>query len=97
MKIPVLYPFLYCQCIIPGIDIVVFAQLQITADDYFVTSNGAVYDAIQAAYIVLWIMGYLHVSFPPSTVILPASVCLPVCMFCSCVCMCERTTRNTQS
>ena len=32
--------------------------LEITADDYFVTSNGAVYDAIQPAYIVLWIMGY---------------------------------------
>ena len=32
--------------------------LEITADDYFVTSNGAVYDAIQAAYILLRIMGY---------------------------------------
>ena len=32
--------------------------LEITADDYFVTSNGVVYDAIQAAYIVLRIMGY---------------------------------------
>ena len=32
--------------------------LEITADDYFVTSNGSVYDAIQAAYIVLQIMGY---------------------------------------
>ena len=32
--------------------------LEITADDYFVTSNGAVYDAIQPAYIVLRIMGY---------------------------------------
>ena len=31
--------------------------LEITADDYFVTSNDAVYDAIQAAYIVLRIMG----------------------------------------
>ena len=31
--------------------------LEITADDYFETSNGAVYDAIQAAYIVLRIMG----------------------------------------
>ena len=31
--------------------------LEVTADDYFVTSNGAVYDAIQAAYIVLRIMG----------------------------------------
>ena len=33
-------------------------SLEITADDYFVTSNGAVYDAIQAAYIVIRIMGY---------------------------------------
>ena len=32
--------------------------LEFTADDYFVTSNGAVYDAIQADYIVLRIMGY---------------------------------------
>ena len=32
--------------------------LEIRADDYFVTCNNAVYDAIQAAYIVLWIMGY---------------------------------------
>ena len=32
--------------------------LEITADDCFVTSNGAVYDAIQAAYIFLRIMGY---------------------------------------
>ena len=32
--------------------------LEIKADDYFKTSNGAVYYAIQAAYIVLWIMGY---------------------------------------
>ena len=32
--------------------------LEIAADDYFVTSNGAIYDAIQAAYIVLRIMGY---------------------------------------
>ena len=32
--------------------------LEITADDYFVTSNGGAYDAIQAAYIVLRIMGY---------------------------------------
>ena len=34
------------------------SPLEITADDYFVTSNGAVYDAIQAAYIVLRVMGY---------------------------------------
>ena len=32
--------------------------LEIKADNYFVTSNGAVYDAIQTAYIVLRIMGY---------------------------------------
>ena len=32
--------------------------LEITADDYFVISNGAVYDAIQAAYIDLRKMGY---------------------------------------
>ena len=70
---------------------------EITVDDYFVTLNGAVYDAIQAAYIVLQILGYLHVSCLPSTINLPASVCLPICMFCSCVCMCERTTRNAQS
>ena len=36
--------------------------LEITADDYFVTSNGAVYDAIIAAYIVLRIMSYQRVS-----------------------------------
>ena len=72
--------------------------LEITADDYFVTSNGAVYDAIQAAYIVLRIMGYLtRVSCLPSTIISPAPVWLPNCMFCSCVCMYERTTRNAQA
>ena len=53
--------------------------LEITADDYFVTSNGAIYDAIQAAYIVLRIMGYLRFSCLPSTIIVPASVCLHVC------------------
>ena len=42
--------------------------MNITTDDYFVTSNGAVYDAIQAAYIVL-------------RIILPASACLPICTF----------------
>ena len=36
--------------------------LEITADDYFVASNGVVYNAIQAAYIVLRIMGYLRIS-----------------------------------
>ena len=73
------------------------SALEITADNYFVTSNGAVYDAIQAAYIVLLIMGYLRISCQPSTIILHTYVYLPICMFCSCVCMCERTTRNTQS
>ena len=63
-----------------------------TADDYFVTSNGEDYDAIQAAYIVLRIMGYLRVPCLPSTIILPASVCLPICLFCLCDSMCERTT-----
>ena len=33
-------------------------SIEITADDYFVTSNRAVYNAIQAAYIVLRKMGY---------------------------------------
>ena len=55
--------------------------LEITADDYFVTSNGAVYDAIEAAYIVLQIMDYERVSCLPSIIILPASVWLPNCMF----------------
>ena len=32
--------------------------------DYFVASNGAVYDAIQAAYIVLRIMGYFMYFMP---------------------------------
>ena len=40
---------------------VIKCPLEITADDYFVISNGAFYDAIQAAYIVLWLMRYLHV------------------------------------
>ena len=43
---------------------------------------------------VLQIMGYSHFSGLPSTIILPASVFLPICMFCSCVCMSERTTRK---
>ena len=58
-----LVPILYCQCNTPWIDIIVFAQqkkcpLEIIEDDYFVTSNCAVYDAIQAAYIVLRIIGF---------------------------------------
>ena len=57
-------------------------------DDYFVTSNGVVYNAIQAAYIVIRIMGYLHVSCLPSTIILPASVCLlSVCFVYVSVCV----------
>ena len=64
--------------------------LEITADDYFVTLNGAVYDAIQAAYIVLQIMVYQRVSCLPSTIILPVVIWLPYCRFCLCVCMCER-------
>ena len=47
--------------------------LETTAEDYFVTSNGAVYDAIQAAFIALQIMGYLRISCLPSNAILPAS------------------------
>ena len=54
--------------------------LEITADDYFATSNGAIYDAIQAAYIVLRMMGNLRFSYLPSTIILPfPSVYLSVC------------------
>ena len=37
-------------------------------------------------------MGYLRVSCLLSTIILLASVCLPICLFCSCDCVCERTT-----
>ena len=39
-------------------------------------------------------IGLFACFMPTKYTILPASVCLPVCMFCSCVCMCERTTRN---
>ena len=57
--------------------------LETTADDYFVTSNGAVYDAIKAAYIILRIMGYICIyefhAYPvPSFCLLP-SVYLSVC------------------
>ena len=71
MKISVLYPFLYCQCNTTGIDIVVQMYLlkEITEDDYSVTSNGAVYDAIQTAYSSME-NGYLHVACLPSTIIL---------------------------
>ena len=49
---------------------------------YFATSTGAVYEATLATYIVLRITGYLCVSRLPSTITLPASVCLTTCMFC---------------
>ena len=97
MKIPVVLSVQYTWDRYRGICSAIKCPLEITADDYCVTSNGAVYDAIQAAYIVIRIMGYLRVSCLPFTIILPASVCLPICMFCSCVCMCEHTTRSTQS
>ena len=58
MKIPVYYPFLYCLDRYRSICSAIKCPLEITADDYFVTSNGAVYDAIQAAYIVLRTMAY---------------------------------------
>ena len=50
--------------------------LETTADDYHVgASNGAVYDAIQAAYLYIgqWIMGYFCVTCLPSTIILSAT------------------------
>ena len=74
MKRSVLYPFLYCQWNTTGIDIVVqmYLLIKITADDYFVTSNGAVYDAIQTAYSSME-NGYLHAVCLPSTIIL----CMP--------------------
>ena len=54
--------------------------LEITADDYFVTSNGAVYDAIRAAYIVLRMIGFyaFHAYQVPSFCLL-LSVYLTVC------------------
>ena len=55
--------------------------LEITADDYFVALNGAVYDAIQTAYIVVGIMGYLRILCLPTTIILPASVCIPTYLY----------------
>ena len=48
--------------------------LEITADDYFVTSNGAVYDAILDN-------GLLTRFMPTKYHHLPASVWLPNCMF----------------
>ena len=52
--------------------------LDITADDEFVTSNGAVCDAIQAAFIVLGIVGYIHAYQVPSFCLLPSGY-LNVC------------------
>ena len=69
--------------------------LKITADDYFATSNGAVYDAIQAAYIVLPIVGYLHISCLPSTITLPASVYLSVCFVHVSVCASVQLERHS--
>ena len=97
MKIPVfVLSVQYTLDRYPSICSAIKCPLEITADDYFITLNGVVYDAIQAAYIVLRIIGYSHVSCLPSTTIVHASVWLPNCMFCSCVCMCERATRNAQ-
>ena len=54
--------------------------LETTADDYFVSSNGAVYNAIQAAYIVLRIMGYLRFyAYQVPSFGLLSSVYLSVC------------------
>ena len=97
MKIPIQYPVQYTLDRYCSIFSAIKCPFKITADDYFVPSNGTVYNAIQAAYIVLRIMGYQHVLCLPSTNILPASVWLSKCMFCSCVCVCERTTRNAQA
>ena len=61
--------------------------LEITADDYFVTSNGAVYDGIQAAYKVLRIMGHLRVPcLPSSSFYLPPSFYLSECFVHASVC-----------
>ena len=52
-----------------------------TADDYLVeASNGAVYDAIQAAYIGLRIMGCFCVTCLQSTIILSATYLFVLCM-----------------
>ena len=64
--------------------------LEITEDDYFVTSTGAVYDAIQAAYLVLQILGYLRVYAyqVPSFCLLPfvyLSVCFVLVTVCASV------------
>ena len=97
MKIPIVLSVQYTLDRYRIICSAIKCSLESTADDYFVTSNGGVYDAIQATYIVLRIMGYLCVSSVPSTIILPVSFCLLICLFCSCDCMCECTTRNAQA
>ena len=65
MKIPVKYPFFalavqYTLDRYRSICSAIKGLLEIKTDEYFVTSNGAVYGAIQAAYIhvILGIMGY---------------------------------------
>ena len=55
----------------PGICSAIKCPLEITADDYFVTSNGAVYDAIQVIYAI-------HAYQVPPFCLLP-SVYLSVC------------------
>ena len=51
-----------------------------TPDDYFVTLNGAVYDAIQAAYIVLRIIGFnTFLAYQVPSFCLLLSVYLTVC------------------
>ena len=52
------YAFLLLLSIYRSICSAIKCPLEITADDYFVTSNGAVYDSIQASYIVLQIMDF---------------------------------------
>ena len=72
--------------------------LEITADDYFVASIGAVYDAILAAYIVLRILGYLPVSCLPSTIIcLFPSVYLSVCFVHVTVCASAQLMRGSRN
>ena len=74
--------------------------LEIPADDYFVTSNGMVCDAIQAAYIVLLIMGYLlfHAYQEPSFCLLPSvyrSVCFDHVSVCASVRLEIHSPENT--
>ena len=72
--------------------------LEITADDYLAISNGAVYDAIQAPYIVLRILGYLRVSCLPSTIIcLLPFVYLSVCFVHVTVCASVQLKRGSRN